>query len=507
MKIQRTKNAARNIVFGFLLKIYQIAVPFVVRTIFIYTLGVEYLGLNSLFTSILQVLNMAEVGVGSAMVYSMYKPISEDDTHKICKLMNLYKKYYRIIGIVILIIGIILIPFLPKLISGEIPDDINIYIIYALNLLTTVFSYWLFAFKNSIFMAMQRNDITNKVSIVVSTVQYLSQAVVLCIFENYYFYLCLALMAQILNNIVTSKVADKYYPEYNAKGKLSKEETHIINKRIGDLVTSKIGGTVVSSSDSIVISAFLGLTALGVYNNYYYICLSVTNFITLIFYSFTAGIGNSIVVDDERTVYTGLKKLTFVTIAVTGVATCCLLGLYQPFMMLWVGEDNMLDFAVVVVICIYFYINIVNLLLNSYKDAAGIWNTDKYRTLVVALVNLILNIVLVNVIGIYGIILSTVISTLFIGFPWLLHNLFTDVFHSGCGTYLNKLGMYTVAIILSSIISSIICNFLPKGIWGLFVRASICVIIPTVIFILSFGRSEEFRESLATIKRLVFKKN
>ena len=153
MKIEKTKNASRNIIFGILMKIYQILLPFAIRTIIMYTIGVEYLGLNSLFTSILQVLNLAELGVGSAMIFSMYKPIAEDDSITICALMALYRLYYRIIGGVILVAGLVLTPFIPKLISGSVPPDMNIYILYLLNLLATVLTYWLFAYKNSILQA------------------------------------------------------------------------------------------------------------------------------------------------------------------------------------------------------------------------------------------------------------------------------------------------------------------------------------------------------------------
>lgn len=141
MKISRTENAVKNIVAGTALKLYQMLVPFVIRTIMIYTIGMEYLGLSSLFTSVLQVLNLAELGVGSAMVYSMYEPIALDDTKKICALMRLYKIYYRVIGLIICVVGVALTPFIPRLISGEVPADINVYILYLLNLSATVLSY------------------------------------------------------------------------------------------------------------------------------------------------------------------------------------------------------------------------------------------------------------------------------------------------------------------------------------------------------------------------------
>ena len=165
MKIERTKNAARNIVFGVVLKLYQIFIPFLMRTAMIYFMGVQYLGLNSLFTSILQVLNLAELVVGSAMVFSMYKPIVEDDSKTICALMHLYRTYYNVIGVIIAVVSIVVTPFIPHLIKSDLPPELNVYVLYLLNLAATVLSYWLFAYKNALFQAHQRNDITSKITL------------------------------------------------------------------------------------------------------------------------------------------------------------------------------------------------------------------------------------------------------------------------------------------------------------------------------------------------------
>ena len=179
--MSRTKNATRNLMFGVLSKAQQIFIPFLMRTIMIYFLGIQYLGLNSLFTSVLSVLNLAELGVGSAMVFSMYKPIAENDKTTICALMRLYRIYYRIIGAVILVAGLCLLPFIPKLIKGPVPPDMNVYILYLLNLLTTVFTYWLFAYKNSILTAHQRRDIRSKISLTTMMIRYGLQIVAIII--------------------------------------------------------------------------------------------------------------------------------------------------------------------------------------------------------------------------------------------------------------------------------------------------------------------------------------
>jgi len=498
MKIERTKNASRNMFFGSILKIYQLLVPFVMRTAMIYFLGVQYLGLNSLFSSVLQVLNLAELGVGSAMVYSMYKPIADDDTDTICALMRLYKIYYRIIGLVVCVAGLILLPFIPYLIKGEVPPDINVYILYVLNLGATVLSYWLFAYKNSILQAHQRTDMISKVMLVTETVKYILQFVILAIFHNYYLFVIVLLLSQVLTNIFTAFVANRMYPQYQAKGKLPREEIQQINRRIRDLLTSKIGAVIVNSADTIVISAFLGLNVLAVYQNYFYVITAVIGMITIIFASVTAGISNSIVVETKEKNFNDLRKFTFIIAWIAGICTSCFLCLFQPFMRLWVGKDLLLDYSIVICLGIYFFIYELNQLLNTYKDAAGIWHEDRFRPLVTALTNLTLNLISVQFIGLYGVVLSTVLSMLFVGMPWLLHNLFTTLFDKKyLVPYLKKLVRYVIVVFISCVITFPVCSlFHLPDILLIVVRLACCCIIPNIIFFLAYRNMEEFKLSV-----------
>ena len=167
MRLAKTKNAVRNIFFGAVFKIITLLGPFIIRTMILWIMGSEYIGLNSLFTSILSFLSLAELGVGSALVYSMYKPIAEDDQDMICALLNLYRKMYRIIGMIILGVGLLLLPFLNKLVKGEAPADVNLYILYLIYLFNTVISYVMFAYKQSLLTAFQRSDIISKRSAVI----------------------------------------------------------------------------------------------------------------------------------------------------------------------------------------------------------------------------------------------------------------------------------------------------------------------------------------------------
>lgn len=432
MKLERTKNANRSIFFGIILKIYQIIMPFVMRTAMIYLMGVQYLGLNSLFSSILQVLNLAELGVGSAMVFSMYQPIAKEDSETICALEKLYRSYYNIIGLIIAIVGCILTPFIPILIKGEIPSDLNIYLLYLLNLVATVLSYWFYAYKNSLFLAHQRNDIISKISLITSTIQYALQLFVLGLFHNYYLFIIVMLATQLINNILISILADLIYPKYKPKGKLSNVKRKEINKRVRDVFTAKLGATIVNSADTIIISAFLGLTVLAMYQNYYFIMTSIMGIITIFLYSVLAGVGNSLVTEHIDKNYNDFKKLVFMINWITTTCICFFAVVYQPFIELWVGKEYMFDYGVVILLCIYFYLVILQQVIGTYKDAAGIWHQDRFRPLLSALVNLILNLSFVKIWGIYAIILSTILSYLMIGMPWMIINVFKYVFKRSC---------------------------------------------------------------------------
>ena len=495
MKLNRSKNSARNLIFGTISKIYNLIVPFLLRTAIIYILGMEYVGLNSLFSSVLSVLNLTELGVGSALVFSMYKPLADDDTKKICALMRLYKIYYRIIGLVILVLGIIITPFLPRLVKGDIPAGMNLYLLYYLELGTTVISYWLFAYKNCLLSVHQRNDVKDKIGYVINTVKYGGQILVLLLTKNYYLFLIVAMFGGIASNIVTAIIVDKMYPQYKAIGKLPKEEVKTINRRVADLFTSKIGSIIVDSADTIVISAFLGLTALAQYQNYFFILTSVMGFITLITSASLAGIGNSIITESEEKNFSDLKKLTFIFCWLGVFSVSCFACLYQPFMTLWVGEENLLPYSMVLTLCFYFFIRQINTVLNVYKDASGIWHQDRFRPLVTAIANLAMNLIMVQFWGLYGILLSTVLSMLFVGMPWLFKNLFTTVFHLSPVKYIFKILQYAAIAVVTCSMSVGATYFIQfkSLILTLIVRFVICLIIPNAAMFVLYRKSDEFK--------------
>ena len=504
MKLERTKNAMRNMMFGTLQKCYSVLVPFITRTIFIYTLGIKYLGLNSLFGSILSVLNLAELGVGNAMVFSMYQAIATDDETRICALLKLYRRYYTIIGWVILLVGISITPIIPNLIKSDVPSDVNIYILYLMNLGATVLTYWLYSYMNSLFTAFQRGDVASKISICISVITTILQICVLVFLKNYYAYVTIIIGMQMVSNLVSVAVATKMYPQYRPRGDLPKLEVVAINQKIRDLFTSKIGAVVINSADTIVISAFLGLVVLAKYQNYYYLFTSIAGFVEIIFTSSMAGIGNSLLTETPEKNYFDLKKLTFIVAWIAGFCCACFLCLYQPFMTLWVGKDLLLDFSIVCCLVTYFFIYEINRVINLYKDAAGIWHEDRFRPLVTALTNLSMNLIMVQFIGLYGIILSTVLSMVFVGMPWLFHNLFTAVFDRAYfKNYILRIMQYVGVTVAVCGITYGICSAINASLLVTFcIRFIICMVIPNIMFWISYHKLPEYKQSKELLDKI-----
>lgn len=423
-----TKNSIRNMIYGVVLKCVSIIVPFIIRTVLIYYLGMEYAGLNSLFVSVLQVLNIAELGVSYAMLVNMYEPIATGDADTLCCLLNLYKKYYRLIGLFILLVGVLIIPCVPYLVAGKVPDGINLIIIYLLNLGGTVLSYWLFAYRASILQAFQRSDIENKVRLIVCLCQYVIQILALIYTRSYYLYLVVSLIFQIICNITIAIVSKVKYPQIKAIGRLPKEKTIQINRQIKDLFYNKFAMVVTLSVDSIVISAFLGLVVLGIYQNYYYIVSSIIAFFTIFYQSIRASIGQNLVKKTIDENYKDYKIVLFISSCLLTFSASNLVALFQPFIRLWVGEENMLDAACVLLFGLYLIIYEFASMIMLYRDVAGLWHTDRFRPLITALVNLFLNIISVRIIGIYGILLSTIIAYAFIYIPWGYDRVFKELF-------------------------------------------------------------------------------
>lgn len=504
----RTKNATRNITFGVIYKVLNIIVPFVTRTIMLYVLGTQFIGLNGLFGAILQVLNLAELGFSNAIIYSMYKPIAENDYKKISILLNYYKKVYKIIGIIVLILGILLIPFIQYFINGTYPSEVNIYIIYIITLANTCLTYFLYAHKNSLLIAGQREDIISKISTSILIVQNVVQSIILLVFKNYYLYIIVLPICTIINNLIVSKCVDKKYPQIiKTNEKLDEENGFEIKKNIKGMFFQKIGGVVLSSVDYIVISSFLGLTVLGLYTNYYYIITSLFAILTVILNSLKAGVGNSIILESKEKNFTDFKKFNFIYLWIISFCTVALLCLYQNFIYLWLGEEMMLTDSIVILFAIYFFVHKWFDMLYVYQEARGLWWENRFVPFTAAIVNLIINIILVQYIGLNGILISTIVSVLFVYDLGYMFVLFKHYFNKKqmC-EWLTHQFKYLFSTLFATAVTYTLCNMVGEYNYiNLFFRIIICLIIPNVIFLICYCRQTEFKVLIPILKNILIK--
>lgn len=498
MRLERAKNTKRNIVFGTVSKVVSLFFPFIIRTVIIQYLGVEYLGLNSLLGSILQVLSISDLGFSSAVVYSMYKPIAENDSETICALLNYYRKVYLIIGIVVMVIGACLCPFLPTLISGELPKGVNIYLIYIIYLVNSVIGYIFFGYKQSLLNAHQRIDVLNVVQLIVSSCMYICQIVILVFFRNYYFYLIILPITTLINNLINATVVDKMYPNYKCYGKIGHNEFGEIKKAIPGLFLNKICVISRNSFDSIFISAFLGLTVSAMYGNYYYIMSSVIAFLGIISASLLAGVGNSIVTETKEKNYEMMKKINFIYMWLAGWCAICLLCLYQPFMEIWVGKELCFSIDIVIMFVVYFYVLEMGVIRGTYSEAAGLWWQNRYRAILESIANLVLNFLLGKYFGIRGIIWATLISLFIINFLWGSQIVFKYYFENKKEIeYFKHHGKCAVVTCIVAVFTYFICYLIPStGMLRFCSCFVVCAIVPNFLYFVIYRNTAEYKTTM-----------
>ena len=488
----RTRRAFVNIIWGFIEKMITLICPFIIRTIMIYKLGNEYLGINGLFTSILQVLSLAELGFGDAIVFSMYKPIIENDNKMLSALLNLYKKVYRIISMVILCVGLLILPFITKFVKGGYPSEVNIYVLYCIYLFNTVISYFLFAYKESLLKAHQRNDVNSRILSGCNIVMYVLQIIVLLLFSNYYLYIVIMPVTTIVLNCVRSLFVKKMYPQIVCEGHIEKDAVIGLSKRIIGLTLNKLAQVCRNSFDSIIISSFLGLVILARYQNYYYIISALTVMVSIITTAVGAGIGNSIAAETVEKNYSDYKDFLFIYNWIACFCTVCMLCLYQPFIELWVGKSNVLPLSTVILCCIYFYTMKLGDIAAVYRQAAGIWWEDKFRPIVESVVNLAVNIVLVKYIGVDGVLVSTIISIVCINIPWATYVLFKVYFKMSIKEVFFKYIRYFIeTTVLCAVVYGICSRINGNLLVVLVVRTIICIgLVNAGLYIISYTKPE-----------------
>ena len=395
------------------------------------------------------------------------------------------------------------------MISGSVPSDVNIYILFLIYLFNTVISYWLFAYKSALFNAMQRSDIVSNVYTVTNIFIKTVQVVMLLVFKNYYVYIVLLPLGTIANNLLLHFFSKRYFPEIVPFGKIDKESKDNVIKQVKALFIGKVGSVARNSFDNIVISTLLGLVIVAVYDNYYSIFTALYGIMLVVTQAMQASVGNSLIKESVEKNYNDLKKFTFLFMWIIGWCTVCLFNLYQPFMLIWMRNDQslLLSFLDMGLLTLYFYVINMNNTRNLYLEGNGLYHECRWWFLLEAIGNLALNFVLGYFLGVTGVILATIITIFVFNFITRTNVVFGHYFKfSPKGFYLSHV-LYFLITVFACAVTFAFCGFVSvDGVWGLIIRAAICVFVPNVLFLLFYRQLPVFKEAVGFVKGFLIRK-
>lgn len=491
-KDSRTKNSIRNSSISIINQILTVIMDFVVKTIFIYILGSEYLGINGLFSNIITLLSLADLGIGIAIPYSLYKPLAEGNKEKIQGLMNYYKNVYNIIGCIVLIVGLSLTPFLSFIIK-DMPDIEGINLIYALFVTHSALSYF-FVYKKFLIESDQKGYIVSKITFICSLGLNITRVLLLIITKNFILYLFCSIVWVIIQNFWYSHEANKLYPFIKEKNsqKISDSDKAEITTNVKALLIYKVGNVVTMGTDNIVISKFIGLVAVGIYSNYILITNSLNNVLQQLFNAITSSIGNLVVTNNERSkaIY---EKLNFFNFYIYSLCSICLFVLINPFVNIWLGNDYVLSFWVALTLSLNFYITGMGSVTNSFRTAYGLFYKARFRPIAMVIINIVVSVILVKYLSITGVILGTIISRLLTTAwldPYVVYKYgFKDNVKEYYKTYLYY---FLIFIISGGVLYYISSLFISKNIIIWIISAFITFVLYNLIIYILFHKTEEF---------------
>lgn len=504
MENSRLKNSALNFASGFLGRVLTILLNFAVRTIFIYCLNEAYLSVNGLYSNILTVLSLAELGFGSAMVYRMYAPVAVKDYQKTAALLQFYKKIYIIIGVVIFLLGLCVIPFMDYIIKDK-PDISGLTLYYILFLVNTSISYWFSSYKASVLYADQKEYIQTNVQNTMAILQSGLQIVLLLLFRKYLLYLLIQLAGNIFLNLYVALLVDKRYPEIKTYqgASLSAEERVQIRKDTEALVLSRFGHVALNGTDNIIISAVVGVLWVGRLSNYTLICDSVTSVLCQITAAITGSLGNFFATEDKHAGYALFKKVEFLNFWLYGFSFIALVTLLDPFVQIWAGERFVLGLPISIAIAINFFVAGYMNTLWVFRSTIGLFKQGKFRPILVAILNIILSIFLGKLWGVFGVLFATFLSRAAISLwydPLILHRYGFEV---SCkpffARYFRRVLLLTAILIVMLTIRYVVLSS-ATTVLRFAVMTMFTAIVPNAIFWLAYHRCEEYAYFRSIVK-------
>lgn len=498
----RTENVTRNLKSSILLQITNVIIKFLLRTVFIYTLGKEYLGVNGVFTNILTVLSLSELGLGTAIVYDMYQPIAENDTEKEVQLFRFYRYIYAIIGSVILLLGLVLVPFL-KYIIKDVPNVSHLYLIYCLQLVSTSASYF-FAQYRSLLDAHQLNSINTQNNWLFAVIKTALQIIILVVWKNYIFYLLADLIVAVLSNYIISIKCRKMFPYIvsTAKAQVPVESKHIL-KNAMSMFSIKVGITVVNATDNLLISTFISTILVGMYSNYSMITSVITASTMMISSSLQASVGNLCVSKNYEKTSEIFERIRFLYVSIYAVICSCMLPLINSFVKLWAGAEYVLDIRIVFVIVLNLYLTGVHQPIEVFMYADGLFRYFKIKPWIEAAINLVVSILLAKPLGIVGIFIGTTVSHITTTLWYDARIVYKNSLHEKFPKYWVGYFKYAVPTFLMSIALTVAAEkieLFANPYLSFVTKAIIVFVISVGGWILLFGRTEQFKYYFGVLK-------
>ena len=503
----RTKHSIANIVFGVVNFAIKTVMIFIVRKVFIMTLGLEYLGLNSLFANVLTLLSIAEVGIGTAVSQTLYGYLANNEKEKIGALLGFYKKINYIIAAIVASIGCLLIPFLKFIVTPNLQINVSLEIIYILTLLNVIASY-IFSYRKVIYQTNQRIDLLFNITSVYYIVLYIAQIIILFLTKNYLLYLASNILITILENITIHLSAKKSFSEFvsNEKRPVDKEISTKVKNNVKGLLCQKVGSTIIFGTDNILISMLVlnGIEVLGKYSNYILITSALSTIINQILNAITASIGNVLVEKDRDYNYNLFKTLNFTYVSMIGLACAGFIVLSNDFILIFFGKDLNLKTIDIVLLGLSFYLTETRYMVKTYKEANGIISQFKSSYLIQAFINIVVSIILGKFIGITGIILGTIVSTISIPLwnEYYLTNKY--YFKKNVKDYFLRYGIYLTATAITVCVCWLVNSLIPAtSFLMLIVKFLIFIIVAAISYILLLCWTREFREAKLIAKRII----
>jgi len=502
----RTKKSLLNLVTGLAGQGIALLASLALRICFARYMAAEYLGLSGLFTNILSMLSLVELGVGPAITFSLYKSLADGDEETTKSLMRLYQKAYRIIGVAILTLGLLFTPIYPLLIKDTAGIG-NLDLIYWLYVINTGISYF-YSYKVSLVIADQNQYIKNIGHYAAYVLMHIAQAMILIFTQNYILFLVCQIAFTFAENLILSRVADRMYPFLRDKKvrPLEKRETAPIVRNIKAMLCHNIGNMVVNSTDNILISRFFGLVLSGAYSNYALVLQAVRNILARAFDAVQASVGNLYAQGNQQRLKQIYDRLYFLCFWLFGFCAIALLCLMQPFISLFFGERYLLDSLTLVMLVISFYTMGMRSVLHVMRAAAGLYYRDWFKPIAESAVNLIASVILLKRFGVAGVFMGTIVSTVFIG-TWVeAYIVHKHMLGGGLSRYLLQYVQYALVTVLIGLGTYLLLGRLSDGTLSVLVgKAVLCTVLANSAFALLYRKNESFVDLLHLAKKLIRK--